>query len=284
MDNAEVAYDKYSYLSVINFMTGLKRQLELSLKFYSSVHAKRSDYSDYCLSASRKGRYLYYTKVNTKTQKRDYLGKSHLPEVSAIKEYRVSGEMLSAIQHNLNLMTLFLNGFLDISMDAISARLPMAYRMDSIAPVSDNRTGNSWKEKMLKKKATYPPYRPEGLIHRAIDGTLVRSKSEALIYNQLTLHNITFIYEMPMEIGGVLLHPDFTILCEDGTILLWEHQGRMDKEQYQKDHSNRLSLYISDNYVPGINLLLSYEDKRGNIDTQSIEQMIQIYIIHRNQF
>ncbi len=70
------------------------------------------------------------------------------------------------------------------------------------------------KEKISWMNGQYKcnPSHPENLIHKTMQGHLVRSKSEVIIANTLYMNQIPYRYENQLEIKGVILYPDFTIL------------------------------------------------------------------------
>ena len=74
------------------------------------------------------------------------------------------------------------------------------------------------------------PFHPEQLIYQTKSGILVRSKSERMIADFLSEHGIPFRYEAKLLIDGKAYYPDFMILCEDDTLILWEHFGLMSQD------------------------------------------------------
>lgn len=74
-------------------------------------------------------------------------------------------------------------------------------------------------------------YRAEGRLYWTNAGVRVRSKSEAMLANELTRRGIYYEYELPPEnISGVL--PDFT-LPDYGDVII-EHLGLLDDEAYRE--------------------------------------------------
>ncbi len=74
-------------------------------------------------------------------------------------------------------------------------------------------------------------YRAEGRLYWTNAGVRVRSKSEAMLANELTRRGIYYEYELPPEnISGVL--PDFT-LPDYGDVII-EHLGLLDDEGYRE--------------------------------------------------
>ena len=76
---------------------------------------------------------------------------------------------------------------------------------------------------------------PEHLIYKTKKGLLVRSKSEVKIAEFLDEHHIPYRYDAVLKINGVWVSPDFLIMKPDGSLLLWEHFGRDDKEYKEKN-------------------------------------------------
>lgn len=63
----------------------------------------------------------------------------------------------------------------------------------------------------------------EQLIHRTVSGIYVRSKSEAVIAALLHMYKIPFRYECALQLGEIVVYPDFTIRHpKNGKIFYWE--------------------------------------------------------------
>lgn len=103
-------------------------------------------------------------------------------------------------------------------------------------------------------------YALEHLIYKCNNGLMVRSKSERTIVNKLLEYGIIFKYEAPIEIGGFLYYPDFTILKKDGTIVLWEHFGLMNNEEYLVKSLQKIRKYKTKGFVQYKNLICTEED------------------------
>ena len=116
----------------------------------------------------------------------------------------------------------------------------------------------------------------EGKKIRLADGRKVRSKSEALIGNELLRRRIPFRYEAAIEIAGKKYYPDYTIRTSEMTdVLLWEHLGLMDEGKYRFDAAAKIRDYMVNGYFPGINLILTSETSEKPLDYVTVDQMIQ---------
>ena len=131
-----------------------------------------------------------------------------------------------------------------------------------------------WAEQPYEKCDKYPGR----LIHQTIAGFKVRSKSEAMIVAALYRHKIPFRYECALQIGDVVIFPDFTIRHpKTGELYYWEHFGRMDEEKYRDSFQAKMCLYAKNGIIPTIHLITTYETKAVPLDMNFIEKVIQHY-------
>lgn len=93
-------------------------------------------------------------------------------------------------------------------------------------------------------------YRPEGLIHRAEDGTPMRSKSEVIVYEVLKRLGLDPQYEHRLYAPGSETDyclPDFTIQ-HGGRTWYWEHLGMLDRRSYREDWERKRAWYERHGY------------------------------------
>jgi len=77
-------------------------------------------------------------------------------------------------------------------------------------------------------------------IHRCEDGHVVRSKSEVIIDDFLYRHRIWHVYEKPLTVNGVTIHPDFYLPQYDVYI---EHLGYRGYKKYDNQTEFKKALY-----------------------------------------
>lgn len=121
------------------------------------------------------------------------------------------------------------------------------------------------------------PFKPEYLRYKTKSGIMVRSKSERAIADKLTEYDIIYQYEIKLEVGGKVYYPDFTILTSDGKIVLWEHFGLMDNNDYFIKACSKIENYRKLGYVTHTNLICTYEDDMVSEDI--LESIIDRYLI-----
>jgi hypothetical protein len=120
------------------------------------------------------------------------------------------------------------------------------------------------------------------LIHRTSRGEAVRSKSEVIIANLLHAKGVDYHYEHPLELGGVVKYPDFTIEDDDaGITYLWEHCGMLhdpayrrrweEKQQWYREHG---ILPLEQGGGPKGALIVTRDQPDGGIDSAVISALI----------
>ena len=113
-------------------------------------------------------------------------------------------------------------------------------------------------------------------IHKTAKGELVQSKSEVSIANAMYYQGIDYEYEKPISIEGRIKFPDFTIEDGDtGIIWYWEHCGVMTDPHYKKRWEDKKAFYAKNGIVEGKNLIVTYDNDDGGIDTELIDKIIK---------
>ena len=94
-------------------------------------------------------------------------------------------------------------------------------------------------------------YLERNLIHQASDGTMLRSKSELLIYQRMLEKGLSPIYEKPLIIKEVEKLPDFTIENDDtGINYYWEHCGMLYDKGYAQRWKDKYQWYLDNDILP----------------------------------
>ena len=112
-------------------------------------------------------------------------------------------------------------------------------------------------------------------------GEHVRSKSEVMVAAALIKANIPYRYEFPLTLsGGTVIYPDFTILdMRDRKTVYFEHFGMMDDKEYHDGALARIEEYKKLGYLPGKQLLMTFESKRKPLGTKEIAGVINGYLL-----
>lgn len=253
-----------------------QRQAFTRVKKYQSVLLKskrRSSGQEYYTS--------YQVKGNPGSTKYKYLGTSDNVIVQSAKEVRYLKKSLSIIEKDIDILQSVANSLQDIDADFINSQLPKVYRGAKLYQTSCVKDkAATWLRKAEESKRHYGAFHTEGLIHKTDDGSLVRSKSEAIIYNLLLRLGVTFVYELPILVNDRILTPDFTLLSESDykTLILIEHQGLMSDDGYRGRFESKVYEYLKAGYVQGVNIFYTFDKADGGKDTDPILDIVHLKI------
>jgi ATP-dependent exoDNAse (exonuclease V) alpha subunit len=120
------------------------------------------------------------------------------------------------------------------------------------------------------------------LINCTSDGTLVRSKSEVIIYDRLKAKGLKPSYERPLTLGGVTKWPDFTIVDDaSGITFYWEHLGMLGDPGYRRRWEAKLNWYRENKILPLADgggekgtLITTQDSADGGISSLEIDKLI----------
>ncbi len=136
---------------------------------------------------------------------------------------------------------------------------------------------SAWEMQEYDKCEDYP----EDLIIDTIKGDKVRSKSEAIIADELFRSKIPYRYECSLIVGNTLMHPDFTAInVRTREIFIWEHFGKADDEGYlNRNCINKMNKYLHAGYIPTINMITTYETMKEPFNSIKAQSMIKEYLM-----
>lgn len=94
---------------------------------------------------------------------------------------------------------------------------------------------------------------------------------------------IDYHYESPLELGGVIKYPDFTIEDDDaGVTYYWEHCGLLHDPAYRRRWEEKREWYRANGVLPleegggpSGTLIVTRDQVDGGIDSESIGGMIK---------
>ena len=118
------------------------------------------------------------------------------------------------------------------------------------------------------------PY-ADHLIHTTEKGHLVRSKSELVISNMLFREGIDYQYERVYE-GTAKpgrMRPDFSFVKLDGDLIIWEHLGMLDREDYKKGWEWKRDWYLANGFTENETLFTSTESAEHGLDSTKLKNI-----------
>ena len=130
----------------------------------------------------------------------------------------------------------------------------------------------------LENMGPQNPYRPEDKIHTTPGGIKVRSKSELVIGAFLDTKVLPHKYEELLIVEGNHWYPDFKVRRpRDGKIIIWEHFGMMDDEEYAERNQYKLMIYARNGYRMWDNMIVTY-DEEGSFDMTVLERIYEMML------
>ena len=222
------------------------------------------------LSVTEKKGSLYYSKYIG--NKKIYLRKD-CQEIDQLKARKLLTEAMRRMEVNEILMKQFLQEYQDISLDSVEASLSKAYKSDDGKAYEVIHAPNykNWGDQEYRRDTKYP----ETLVHRTMKGDYVRSKSEVIIANCYYTKDIQYRSEEFTQVGKYMFAPDFKILVPGKRkIKIHEHFGMMHNPQYREKALWKMSVYIENGYRPYEDIIFTFDDLDGNIDTKNLDLLI----------
>ena len=93
-------------------------------------------------------------------------------------------------------------------------------------------------------------------------------------------NQIPYRYECGLQLGEHIIYPDFKIKHPfSGKPYYWEHFGQMDIPEYYNKACTKMQLYISNGYIPSINLITTFETQKHPLVAEDINRIIQTYFL-----
>jgi len=266
-------------------MRGLKLEIEKDIKNEKQILKRyklelarlpKGSLSHYKKNGKTYYKHITYMKGKdgTSTRLARHLRKEEEATILALQRKAYLRETVRRIEKNLRLEIRMAAEYEAYDFYSVMEALGEAYRTDSMENFL-KQEGIKTGPADLKGRA----YRAEGLTQNTSGGFRVRSKGEMLISESMLSRHIIFYYEMELKVTlpdgrVVVLHPDFAIPIRGGGYILWEHAGLLSRPDYAVNLGEKLHLYNLAGYSPGINLIITADDKDGNTDMKSISQIL----------
>jgi AAA domain/UvrD-like helicase C-terminal domain len=107
------------------------------------------------------------------------------------------------------------------------------------------------------------PY-AQHLVHRTSKNVMVQSKSELALAtyfasSDANLGDYTYNRKLEGEGYPYRLRPDFSWETDAGELVLWEHLGMLDRDDYKQGWEKKKAWYATNGYIEGSNLFTSTE-------------------------
>ena len=198
-------------------------------------------------------------------------------EVQRIAAYHYFDRALKKVEKNIRILDKSLNDLVDVDPNVFLQSLPKAYRKQ--AQFVYQQVGVWNVEDWINRPWNFRNRMPEKKIHKTKSGILVRSKSEEMWINSYYDREIPHVYEAAHLVEGHWVDTDITALNIHGyEDIAHEHMGKMGDPKYVLEtFIPKLHDYIKAGYIPGVNLILTYEFKDLPLTQETVDATLDHY-------
>lgn len=227
----------------------------------------------------------YYLRKDSKDTKGTYLSCKDADRTALLAEKYRNKKYLSAIRKECAVLGRCLRILSDPAVGSdtenVWDNLPTEVRtLVSPPPFTDEDYARKWQAERRRRstKTIETPF-------KTLRGEYVRSKSETIIADRLFAAGIPYHYEISLDLvdwddSTYTVHPDFAVLNKrTRQVFIWEHLGRLGDDDYCEDNLAKINSYVKTGYVPGKNLLLSFESHLCPLNALYVDTLIKEYLL-----
>lgn len=267
--------DKSFFISICKLFISEQRR---TLK---SIPRKHSDYS--LVIKHRKGHFRFFrAKKGSKVQ--EYLGKTELKTIMELAQHEYEKEVELETKALISTMEKFILK-LEMNKDAQEVYDSLPDVRKTLVSKITTTDIQGWREKYRELPWNIPEHlvimtKKDNKIE-ACDGTMVKSKSEALIIKVCVELGIPYVYEYPLKANGVWYFPDFRILnTRTGKEYIYEHLGGMDDVAYiEKNLFKKFKDYEVERIDFSTNLVCTFENKNHPLSEKDVKKMARKHFL-----
>ena len=219
----------------------------------------------------------YYHRKDLRNPTGIYIKNKDISLAAALAQKDYDERLIKSAKKELYHIDQLINYLSGDTVNNIYAKLDLPRRqlITPIAP-SDDEFLASWNAVTWQPK----PFSKTAAEYYTGKGERVRSKSEILIADTLSRYDIPYRYEYPLNVGGTVLYPDFTVLNVRKRIeYIWEHFGIMGQKEYAAGAVSRIEFLEFNGFFPGENLILTMETENTPLNTKLIANLIEKYLL-----
>lgn len=226
-----------------------------------------------------KGKVYYYQQICEGKLTQKYIRRKNESIAKALAQKSYYQTLKKLLQEQLEQLTELKNSYNPQKLEETYEELS-DIRKHLVTPlrISVAEKIRRWNEEEYEPNNNHP----EGKIYETEQGEWVRSKSEMIIANFLyqNRRDILYKYERPLSITvegqELTIYPDFTIMNKrTGKIVYLEHVGRLDDPYYANDFVRKVHSYIENNFIPGKDVIFTYESSKYPLDVRGLKRIIR---------
>lgn len=201
------------------------------------------------------------------------------PLIEKLKERKLCEEIIRKTDANIQMLEKIKKNYQNADPVYCHQQLPKAYQ--GIEDSFFKELGVLTEAEFRRIFQTDPAYRREQRVHTLSSGGKVRSRVEMTIAERYLARGLVFTYEPCLILQDkTVIHPDFAILVKSkNRVILHEHVGNLQNEEYRKYFVWKLDQYIKNDYLPMRDIIFTYENEKGTVDVFELDKLIDCFLI-----
>lgn len=224
------------------------------------------------------GRPRYYHCLSSTNKNGVYIPKDRMDLVRALAQKSYDENVVATAKREKSAAEKYLKALPDMQVEDVFENLPEV-RQELVIPVRE--TDEMFLNRWITQPYPYVTNRREHPVIITDDGKILDSKSELAILSQFEKRKIPHLPQFPLSLNdwGVV-YADFKVLnIRTRKEYYWEHLGMLDSADYRKRSLPKLNAYVLNGYIPGKNLILSWESEESRLDMRMIDRLIDEFLI-----
>ena len=227
---------------------------------------------------NKKGSYQYYQRLNAGDTNGTYIkGKNHeLAAKLAQRDY--DSKLMGILIEQQKVIERFLKHYKPNAVREVYESLTEARKgLVEKGFLTDEEYVAKWISESYVKMG----FKEDDREYYTPKGERVRSKSEVLIAEALTRHNIPYRYEYPVFDGSEMIGvPDFNCLnVRLRKDYYWEHLGMLGDQEYANRNVKKIEKYTLAESFDESRLILTFETQKHPLNTMVVEEKIRRYLL-----
>ena len=253
----------------------IDRRIEVLSKHIDKFDSKIKSLPQGSVYLKRIGKGTYYYLLEKGSKERILRSSEEkLKEEILQREYLES--VVDSLNKELKVLRKFAESYPKVIVEDVYEQLPDEFKK-YVTPI--NPTDSMYASRWLERPYTHKPISDDVPFFKTMNGERVRSKSEVIIADRLSLSGVPYKYECPLVLQIddelITIHPDFTLLrMSDRKVLYFEHCGMVDDPDYADELVKRINQYSRAGIILGDRLFLMCETSKTPLDVRVLDNLI----------
>ena len=254
---------------------GINRRIDIVNKMACQAETKLKKYPKGRIKICKQGNTSYYYHISNRRNPR-LLKKADVKLIDDLIQKRYLEKVLEAFKAESDALMKIKKLYPSTIAEEIYDELTDD-RKAHVKPIipTDEQYVARWLAEPYKRK----PISDDVPYYETENGERVRSKSEVIIADRLSLSSVPYKYECPLVLQIddelITIHPDFTLLrMSDRKVLYFEHCGMMDNAEYADELVKRINQYSRAGIILGDRLFLMFETSKTPLDVRVLDSLI----------